>query len=118
MATNDECCAVFFHGFRNLPSVAEGESAWTSFRKWKVPQSVITNIHDQDGKTLRRRWRKARKTISGLRTAGKTVHILGYSLGCHLAVKFAHRVLTCEKGIDLGDICLLAPDPKYRPGKA
>ena len=43
------------------------------------------------------------------------LNILSFSMGCQLAVRFAENIYNTDSKLRLGEVVLVAPDPKARP---
>lgn len=73
--------------------------------------NVVLNMGINDIESLKSRWRRLRATQLSLWTDKTDIHILGYSLGCHLAVKFAAEAAIIKR---VKELVLIAPDPKFQ----
>jgi len=106
--------AVFFGGFRQDMVEPPGGV----FKSWieglgAVNESIM-NLWSGNGDSLQRRWTSAEAAVRRIHDLTAKVHVLGYSMGCHLAVKFALDLFAAGTGnVSFGDVYLIAPDPKF-----
>src|SRR5579862_3354646 len=75
---------------------------------------LIINEKANESDSLITRWHRLQRHFVWLLDSGADVHILAYSLGCHLAVKFASE-LQKQKRNTIKSFKLIGPDPKFRP---
>jgi hypothetical protein len=105
---------VFFGGFHQRR--LEGPNAFSVWIDHHIQQSdvrgVVLNMRMGNSDSLRSRWRRFSATHFSLWSSNEVFCILGYSMGCHLAVKFAAEPSFGQRVMQL---CLIAPDPKFRP---
>lgn len=113
---NDENAAIalYFGGYRQSTLGAPP----TAFSSWiKCIDGLYdchVNLWRENGDSLLARWRRTDAYLKGPRDAKLVLHILGYSMGCHLAVKCADFVcFKEEEGGEIGSVTLIAPDPKF-----
>lgn len=102
----------YFDGFCK----SELEKRPNAFSSWLEttpdPLELVINGRMSEKDSLKSRWRRAKSWVNRLsQRPDTTIRILGYSMGCHLAVKFAAK-LPAKR---VGDLWLIAPDPKFRP---
>ena len=45
-----------------------------------------------------------------------TLHVLAFSMGCHLAGRFIDHVISSNNLVSIGHVLLVGVDPKFRPG--
>ena len=102
--------AAFFGGFRQDEPRALKAEFYRSFAIRRGTARVETHLNFSSWKSLSRRWKSARKFLSVHERLG-SVEIAAYSMGVHLAVRFAR---SCSKrGAKSIRLTLVAPDPKY-----
>jgi hypothetical protein len=113
MANPPNLC-VFFGGFLQKESAPQSaDEPLGSFyqaypaRRW-LNQGEFWNGRESD--ILTKRWDRALTLLRSSRRPSR-VSILGYSMGCHLAVRFAWACMRLRVAIDR--LILLAPDPKF-----
>jgi hypothetical protein len=103
---------VYFDGFHPQAQGAANKSNALScwLGKWN-PDSVAINTR-LNAECLKARWRRFKAThLSLWEKPPDQLHVLAYSIGCHLAVRF---LADWPVGESLKTLCLLAPDPKFR----
>ena len=110
---------VYFGGFRQTVTDRAKRDVLAAFRRsypstgWRYyPEFFEEHI---PAETLLDRWRRSRAFLRKCSPVPSVVSILGNSMGCHLAILFAQE---CQDlGIEIDQITLLAPDPKFRKTK-
>jgi len=109
-------CVVVFGGFRT--STLEGSRVVaTALKALEVDKAGHENLWVGPGDSLEKRYRRAADWLTSQTNQSVELHVLGHSMGCQLAVKFAHLALTFAPAKwRLGQLTLSAPDPKYRCG--
>jgi hypothetical protein len=102
----------FFDGFSPVANTGEPSAmtAWLD-RDCLSLLAINQNIAQVGVDSLCSRWRRARGWIDQSSGQGDVVRVMGYSMGCHLAVKFADEARSTRT---VRDIWLIAPDPKFR----
>ncbi|MBT4036826.1 MAG: hypothetical protein HN575_05225 [Actinobacteria bacterium] len=77
--------------------------------------STYWNNWSEHGDSLKRRFDRASAWLE-VRLGDIThVNIIGFSMGCQLAVRFVHHASIRAPSIEYSQLLLIAPDPKYRP---
>jgi hypothetical protein len=107
---------IYIDGFcrSDLTRHAGAFSEWRRAHVADGPKLIINQKAD-DTDSLRARWGRLQSLSSWLRKTKAEVHILAYSIGCHLAVRFAVEQLgQPRRGSNIRCLDLLAPDPKFR----
>jgi hypothetical protein len=109
--------AVFFGGFRQS-TLDQHPNAYSSWVKTVAAlgglENCILNLCRGIGDSLLTRWQRLERILKCVSERKAKVHILGYSMGCHIVVRFAHELCAINTGsISFGDLYLVAPDPKY-----
>lgn len=104
----------YFDGFckSELEKRPNALSAWLKTTS-ELSELVINRRIDKSD-SLKTRWCRAKKLIDRFCDRQvTTIRILGYSMGCHLAVRFADELIATA---GVRDFCLwlIAPDPKFR----
>lgn len=105
---------VVFDGFRGchddglspVPSLeaALGTAVATHWNCWTGPGDSLADRFD--------------RVLSWLDAESQhvaEVHLVALSMGCQLAARFGAHVLARTPSIEIGQVLLIAPDPKYRP---
>ena len=117
MSDNAGQRAVIFGGFRT-ETLKESQAAASFLDACGLDQSaVLANVWNGAADSLQSRHERSLQWLSTELVHGGILHILGYSMGCQLAVKFAQTVLDHADGrTDLGSVTLVAPDPQFRRG--
>ena len=103
----------YFDGFwkSELGKTPNALSAWLETTSDLSEAMINCRINASD--SLRRRWDRANALLDRIRKRrGAAIRILGYSIGCHLAVKFACGLAEKRRAKHI-DLWLLAPDPKF-----
>jgi len=109
-------CAVVFGGFRTTTLVGS-RAVVTTLKALNVDGVDHENLWSGHGDSLETRYHRAVNWLSSQTSGSVELHILGHSMGCHMAVKFAHLALmSTPASWRLGQLILSAPDPKYRRG--
>jgi pimeloyl-ACP methyl ester carboxylesterase len=105
---------VFFGGFHQseLDAGPNAFSAWIDHCHERGVTTVVLNMRMGRSDSLSSRWRRFNAMHHSLWSSTDDVFILGYSMGCHLAVKFAAETEVAER---VSELSLIAPDPKFRP---
>jgi len=109
-------CVVVFGGFRT--TTLEGSRAVaTALKALEVDKTGHENLWIRPGDSLEKRYRRAADWLTSQINQSVELHVLGHSMGCQLAVKFAQLALTSAPAKwRLGQLTLSAPDPKYHRG--
>lgn len=94
---------VFFGGFR------QGEVAMTVFKGKSNADLIHLNLWCGGGDTLVARMRRAMGILDEADLSSRFI-VVGYSMGCHLALRFAQRLA----GQQVRQLGLIAPDPKIK----
>lgn len=107
---------AFFGGFRQgqLSPESNAFSSWAQTLD-TLDECLVNLWNGSDEDLLVRRWERMEPHLQRLAKKRLTVHVLGYSMGCHLAVKFAHELrAVCGDRAELRSAYLIAPDPKFK----
>lgn len=106
---------AIFGGFRT-ETIEDSLAAETFLRvHGHGPSDCYANVWEGDGDSLRRRWERSAQWLDVQADQDIVFHILGYSMGCQLATKFAEDVLSrAGRQFRLGSLTLVAPDPTLR----
>lgn len=107
----------FFGGFRQA-SLPVGTGALAALAKCDRPSTNVS-INLWRGNTLdaiSARWSRATRWLRNLNEAAVTERIViaGYSMGAHLAVRFAAELIERQRSRAIDNVFLFAPDPKFR----
>jgi hypothetical protein len=107
---------IYFGGFqqRRLPDGDHNAfSRWLCwlYNRQPVPTTVVINLR-KSAESLQNRWCRFQAMNGRLLTDSVYLHIMAYSIGCHLAVKLASDRDLVDK---VKELWLLAPDPKFCP---
>ena len=76
-------------------------------------ESAFINLNKANNDSLKSRWERVKLWLINPKFTEQDSVIIGYSMGCHLAVKFASELLS-RRPPPNRSVYLLAPDPKYR----
>lgn len=109
---------VVFGGFRT-ETLEDGHAVTSYLDALGLEQSKVSaNLWEGAGDSLRSRFERSLQWLEANEAHSEELCILGYSMGCQLAARFAQAVLDRGKGrLSLGSLTLVAPDPKYRRGR-
>lgn len=99
---------IYFGGYRQ-EAVSRRNGALGALRAVYKPSKTWENLWQSD--SLAQRWRRATEWLGVLPKPERFI-VAGYSMGSHLAVRFALQMMLMERRID--GIYLFAPDPKFR----
>ena len=89
----------------------------TALKALNVDRADHVNLWSGLGDNLEKRFSRSANWLSSHSNQSVELHILGHSMGCQLAVKFAHLAqMSLPDNWRLGQLTLSAPDPKYRRG--
>ncbi len=106
-------CVVIFGGFRTA-TLEGSRTVVTLLKALKVDRVSHENLWRQQGDSLEKRYHRAANWFTSQTNRSLELHILGHSMGCQLAVKFAHLAhISAPANWRLGQLILSAPDPKY-----
>ncbi len=106
---------VVFGGFRG--SISIDDVPVFSFQKI-LGNDLVTHIDEYEEsedslpkrlKTVIRFWSRESHSVN-------TLHVLAFSMGCHLAACFIDYVISSSQPVPIGHVLLVAVDPKFRPG--
>lgn len=114
-ASHAERQPVIFGGFRT-ETLEDGLAAETFLRTQAcAPEDCHANLWEGKGDSLLRRWKRSERWLEAQADREVVYHILGYSMGCQLATRFAQGALSRSgKRFRLGSLTLVAPDPTLR----
>lgn len=104
---------VVFDGYRGRDGGCPREAAFEQAVNSTV--GIYRNHWNGHGDSLSDRLGRAIDWLDAHGGDLERVHIMGYSMGCHLAVRLARHVIDSYPSVDVGLMLLAAPDPKYRP---
>ena len=113
--TSAHLSPVIFGGFRT--ETIEDSLAAETFLSvhGRAPTDCYANVWEGDGDSLRDRSERSARWLDAQADQDLVLHVLGYSMGCQLATKFAQRALSCDTAqFRLGSLTLVAPDPNLR----
>ena len=110
--------AVILGGFRT-ETLEESRAVSTFLDVLGLARShAHANLWQGAGDSLHSRYERSAQWLDSAAHDAAALHILGYSMGCQLAVELAQRALDLgEDRVPIGSLTLVAPDPKYRPGR-
>jgi hypothetical protein len=104
----------YFDGF----SSSDGFDEPNVFTRWRDKliaepgfSSLVLN-RKRETELLTDRWKRLEKLSPWLSDDDADIHVLAYSLGCHLAVRFATELIRDIQRIR--SFWLIAPDPKFQ----
>lgn len=90
----------------------------TALKALKVDKADYVNLWDGQGDSLEKRFNRSATWLRFHSDQSVELHILGHSMGCQLAVKFAELAqISLPDNWQLGQLILSASDPKYRWGQ-
>jgi hypothetical protein len=79
----------------------------------KTVNNALLNLWQGNHESLKDRWERAKKWLETSAISEQDIHIIAFSMGCHLAVKFVNELSNIHE-LQFGELFLLAPDPKYK----
>jgi hypothetical protein len=80
---------VYFGGFHTQQRLGDKPNALSCWLNRWDPDRVAINTRLSDAETLEARWRRFKATHLCLWKEPDRLHVLAYSIGCHLAPKQA-----------------------------
>jgi hypothetical protein len=113
MPNSNACACVYFGGFRQnkFKEACNAFSEWVKQFSGRSNLTLLLNLWLGNTKdTLRTRWERFASHLPRLCASEADVYVLSYSLGCHLAVRFAADALLRDR---VRSLDFVAPDPKF-----
>lgn len=106
---------VVFGGFRG--SISINDAPVISFQE-VLGDDFVTYIDEyQDTEdSLSKRLKTVISLWGNEFSSISTLHVLAFSMGCHLAGRFIDHVMSSNNLVSIGHVLLVGVDPKFRPG--